>query len=501
MSLHEKLRLYLAEKNPAWATDAAGGRAVARWHEGGPRLLVGVPGPLLAAHVVDAYLDARRDGASLTLAHDETPTPVAMRAAMRFGVPLLDASTLLLPEAPEPMLPEAPEAAPEVEALYEHWEPAATPEPEAPPVALPVAAPVAVAAAAEPAPDFPFPPAGLLHALERPVVVPDFPLPPSAAWVRAHEAALAPPPDFPEPAEGLLRMYDRLRLPWTPPTLPDVEEALFGTLEQALPSATDLALRGDFLLPREPQAFALPGEAFFDALETPWVEPAPEPQLLLAAPEPMLFLPAPAVAEPVAEPELEPEPAVEPTPELEAWVETLPAWPTPVEEVEEPVLAWESDPAAPMPWDAPAPMPATADAAPALPWAAEAAAAAPEPAAAVTAEELQALPWNAPSADQEEDDDVELVEPAAPMPRPRALLEHPTVVAQDGRAWGLPWPRPVAPADGLSIADPKLWAARERIHAVREDLDRLGAPSFGAAPPAPGSAWLKRLQQGLGPQG
>jgi hypothetical protein len=60
--------------------------------------------------------------------------------------------------------------------------------------------------------------------------------------------------------------------------------------------------------------------------------------------------------------------------------------------------------------------------------------------------------------------------------------------------WGLPWPRPAGLiSEGLSVADPKLWHARERLGAIREDLDRAGAPSFGSAKPPEGSTWLKRL--------
>lgn len=60
--------------------------------------------------------------------------------------------------------------------------------------------------------------------------------------------------------------------------------------------------------------------------------------------------------------------------------------------------------------------------------------------------------------------------------------------------WGLPWPRPAVPTDGLSKADPRIWQAPERIMAVREDLARAGAPSFGAVKPE-GSAWLKRITE------
>lgn len=113
-----------------------------------------------------------------------------------------------------------------------------------------------------------------------------------------------------------------------------------------------------------------------------------------------------------------------------------------------------------------------------LPW--DIALATPEPAPVeLPEEEFESMPWNVvhhqllPSGRQSR------------LPAPRPTQAH---------DWGLPWPRPMAPTDGLAVADPRLWHAQERIGAIREDLDRIGAPSFGVAKPE-GSAWLKRLHE------
>jgi hypothetical protein len=120
----------------------------------------------------------------------------------------------------------------------------------------------------------------------------------------------------------------------------------------------------------------------------------------------------------------------------------------------------------------------------------------PEPplALAVPAEELAAMPWNAPHvllqatpSPDEAHHELVLTER-----RPLGAL-RPTQLPD----WGLPWPRPVAPTDGLALHDPKLWGNRERVQAVRDGIDRAtGGASFGAVKPD-GSAWLKRLQGGL----
>ena len=95
--------------------------------------------------------------------------------------------------------------------------------------------------------------------------------------------------------------------------------------------------------------------------------------------------------------------------------------------------------------------------------------------------ELLAMPW------AHEGEHVEVLE-AGRATRPATF--RPTQAPD----WGLPWPRPMAPMDGVAKVDPKLWQVPERIAAVREDLERAGATSLGAVRPE-GSAWLKRITE------
>lgn len=157
--------------------------------------------------------------------------------------------------------------------------------------------------------------------------------------------------------------------------------------------------------------------------------------------------------------------------------------------------------ATPTPFDrAPAPMPAPLAEPPALlvahsdpepevthaddalPWDLSLSSPDPEP-VHVEAAELLLMPWHAAADDQHE-----------LMPAGRSARHAPARPTAMAHEWGLPWPRPVAPTDGLAIADPRIWHAPERMQAVREDLDRAGAPSFGVAKPE-GSAWLKRVSE------
>lgn len=125
--------------------------------------------------------------------------------------------------------------------------------------------------------------------------------------------------------------------------------------------------------------------------------------------------------------------------------------------------------------------PALAHADPALPWDLSLSAPEPEP-VHVEAAELAAMPWNLHSEQHE----------LLPAGRTSSLVAaRPSQLAHE---WGLPWPRPVVPTGGLAIADPKLWHDQERLAAVREDLNKVGAPSFGTVKPE-GSAWLKRLHE------
>lgn len=110
--------------------------------------------------------------------------------------------------------------------------------------------------------------------------------------------------------------------------------------------------------------------------------------------------------------------------------------------------------------------------------------------AAVDPLEVMAMPWHHPDHALPEEH-VEVMPGNA-----RPMLPAPLLRPTQAPDWGLPWPRPVPPADALAIADPSLWGARERMRAVRDDLDRMGGGSFGSVKPD-GSAWLKRLQSGL----
>lgn len=394
MTFQDKLRHHLAEKDVTWTFD--GSRAVASWNEAGPRLLVGVPGTLAAASVLDAYVEAQAQQARVTVVHEGPATPVALRAATRFGVTLLDATHWPVP-APSIVEPE-----PAAEAPID----------SAPVAPLPEVVPdVAAPALAETLPEMPF-------VLEAVADAPSFAEP--ALLLAAHEALLLLPAHVEEAADLLA------------------------------PVAEPAAVEGELAI--EALAAVLPVEA-----------PAFEAEPLAVAEE---VLPVEAEAEvELAEAVFEPVVA-EPQPESE---------PAPVVDyIEAPSYA------------APELAHASLDAE--MPWAV--AATQPEPVAvlSIAHEELAALPWHVPAAAEGEEDHVELL---PGNPRQRRFVDHPTAAAS---GWGLPWPRPVAPADGLAIADPRIWKTADRLHAVREDLDKVGAPSFGAAP-SEGSQWLKRISQ------
>lgn len=102
------------------------------------------------------------------------------------------------------------------------------------------------------------------------------------------------------------------------------------------------------------------------------------------------------------------------------------------------------------------------------------------PTLTIPEDEFEAMPWN--------------VVDNVLMPAGRHTRAGPAFRPSQTPDWGLPWPRPMAPMDGLSKADPALWGSQDRIRAIRDDLERAGAPSFGATKPE-GSAWLKRLSE------
>ncbi|HWH09078.1 MAG TPA: hypothetical protein VNX21_07745, partial [Candidatus Thermoplasmatota archaeon] len=182
--LEDKLRLHFADKHAVWSATWARAAIGATWDdEDGRRLLLGVDAPLVAARVVDAYVQALDDGARhVTLAWEGAATPVARDAALRLGVDLLDATDLPLPAPePEPLPLPAPSDAPLApNALVAHG--ACAPG---------IVAPLLVAHRAhvprpEPAYDAP---EGLVDALEA-GALPDVWPPPRArpAYVPAYEA-------------------------------------------------------------------------------------------------------------------------------------------------------------------------------------------------------------------------------------------------------------------------------------------------------------------------
>lgn len=108
MRAHAAVQAYLADKNATWSDN------LATWNEdGAERLLAHVDGPLTADAIIDAHVRALARHATLTIAHSGEATPVARRTAARFGVALLDATSLPPPAAAAT----SGEASPEVPVL------------------------------------------------------------------------------------------------------------------------------------------------------------------------------------------------------------------------------------------------------------------------------------------------------------------------------------------------------------------------------------------------
>ena len=497
MTTEDRLRLHLAGKDVTWRTE--GPTTIALWTEdGAPRAILLPPQPPTAAAIVDAYVAARATGARLTLLHEGALSPVAQRSASRFGLALLDAATLPDPAPAEetplppaaPVLPGLPVllAAPTLDVVLAP-EVAPPPMPEETPAPFPPYEPLLLLAPheAEPLLLLPAPDAdassGPLSVEEAPMPLAPLDAPAVAPAPAVDETPEAPaveeappllePPALPAPPEVTLTVAVEGPAPDAAPAplamLPDMETAF------AWMDAPPVALLPDaeaaFASMDAPPIAMLPDmEAAFAWMDAP---PVADAAVLLDAsaadpvPEPLSAVAAPAEAPSVVEVAVVAEPDAAPAVELPP----MPA-PEPVAEAALPVASVTVEPGLALPWDVAAPAPQ------------------PEPVVQVTAAELAALPWHVHAPIEEH---VEVMQGA---PRARRFVDRPTVTggAPDGASWGLPWPRPVAPTDGLSIADPRLWASQERVHAVRENLDaQMGAASFGAVKPE-GSPWIRRLQ-------
>lgn len=370
MTLEDKLRLHFADRAAAWREVPGGLEAT--W-EG--NLLRAAPGPLTAAAVVDAH--AFSGAAVVTLAYEGAASPVAVRAAARFGIRLLDVATLPEPATanlPSPPVPGhliAPDELRGSPANTRRHEDATTQHAPA------SSRPRVVVSSREPA---------------------DRPSSPSPA---TSPAMVAPELPFPDPWEGCLDAID------------------LALVQQALEEAA-----------REPLLAPSPEEVEADV------------EALVAALDAELAQPDPLV--PVAEPASAPAPVSVTVPVA------LPAFPAC-----EPALPW--DPAVAV----------AADLGPEI---------------VPTPHELLALPWQVGV----KDDHAVMLAAGREV---RGAPARPTLVPD----WGLPWPRPVPPADGLAVADPALWKMHDRTLAMRDRLDAGGAASFGAVVPKP-DPWLKKVQ-------
>lgn len=432
MTTEDRLRLHLGGKDVTWRTE--GSTTLALWsEEGTPHAAILVPPPPTAASIVDAFLVARPTGARLTLVHEGPLSPIAMRSAARFGLTLLDAGTL--PEPPAALAPPAPE-------------PVAAPAEVLADVVLPLTL------AHEP-------PAPILADVQPEVpLLPAAPMPEPLLLLPAHEEPAFEPqaieiPDLAAEAEPVHEPYAMI-MPW------DVEAPGLAIAPPALAEVI-LDIPAAPELPEVVEPAAAPEATPAPPVEAEVYGIAVEPAAPVEVAEPVEVV---AEAAPVAEAS-----AAEP---IEA--PTVPE--TPVEVTPEPVPAPSEvtipllEPGFRLPWETTAP-------------AAEAGTVSVQ----VSAAELASLPWHAHAPIEEH------VEVMAGNPRPRRHATRPTLAgAPEGGTWGLPWPRPVAPTDGLSVADPRIWSAQERVHAMRDELDaRVGAASFGAVRPD-GSPWIKRIQ-------
>ncbi len=189
--------------------------------------------------------------------------------------------------------------------------------------------------------------------------------------------------------------------------------------------------------------------------------PEPAPTTLAETLAPRAALPAPA-----------------PEPLLPAHVEPAPVVTPGVAPVAPPVVTPVADPPAlpPLPWDASVP--------PADPFSTA------QVTLEVTPHEILAMPWTL-HPDTPVEEHLEITETKR---GPRGTLRPTTDLHPDSKHWGLPWPRPRTPADGLAIADPKIWSNPQRLESLHASFDARAAKLAGPGPAPEGGSWLKRLQ-------
>lgn len=85
--------------------------------------------------------------------------------------------------------------------------------------------------------------------------------------------------------------------------------------------------------------------------------------------------------------------------------------------------------------------------------------------------ELLAFPWIANAEPSDEHHDLTHHERTR-----RGFAQRPTTAP----SWDMPW-RPGQPStEAIALNDPRIWRGPERMLAIRSDLDKIGAPSFGA---------------------
>jgi len=111
----------------------------------------------------------------------------------------------------------------------------------------------------------------------------------------------------------------------------------------------------------------------------------------------------------------------------------------------------------------------------------------------VTPHDVLAMPWALEPREDEEHHEV-----TTSVRGPRGVTVRPTTdLHPDAKHWGLPWPRPLPPADAVAVADPRVWNNPARLGSLHKAFDaettKLSVPPADA-PSNEGANWLKKLQ-------